>query len=166
MFSKISTRSEGWNQYIHDYTLAYPRCTITADGLVERDCGSTSWAFSLFIAWNFLSMVCEPYFSYLFRSTGGAKAIIRQEIRSFKKTWAEYSNPNTGLLEQSRLVPFLGKLNGIFEVRIYPTDYSVPSIVSTCKDIQKIAPECACSLDGVDAQKLINRTIFTDHLKI
>jgi hypothetical protein len=48
-------------------------------------------------------------FSYVFQSTaGGAKAITREEIRSFKKTWAEYSNPKTGLLEQSQLVPFLG----------------------------------------------------------
>ena len=34
--------------------LIYPRCT---KGL-ETDCGSTSWAFSLFITWNLLSMVC------------------------------------------------------------------------------------------------------------
>jgi hypothetical protein len=33
---------------------------------------------------------------------------------------------------------FFQKLNGIFEVRIYPTEYSVPSIVSTCKDAAKI----------------------------
>ncbi|KAG1824615.1 Ion transport protein-domain-containing protein [Suillus subaureus] len=146
MLAFMST-GEGWNQYMHDYTLAYPRCTIKADGLVETDCGSTSWAFSLFIAWNLLSMyiflnmftgVMVQSFSYVFQSTGGAKAITREEIRSFKKTWAEYSNPKTGLLERSQLVPFLGKLNGIFEVRIYPTEYSVSSIVSTCKDIQKI----------------------------
>jgi len=47
-------------------------------------------------------------FSYVFQSTGGAQTITREEIRSFKKTWAEFSNPKTGLLEQSRLVPFLG----------------------------------------------------------
>lgn len=65
---------EGWNQYMHDLCvflqrfspftfisscffssdLIYPRCTKG----VETDCGSTAWAFSLFIAWNLLSMVC------------------------------------------------------------------------------------------------------------
>ncbi|KAG1745083.1 Ion transport protein-domain-containing protein [Suillus paluster] len=142
MLAFMST-GEGWNQYMHDFTLAYPRCTITSNRLVETDCGSTPWAFSLFIAWNLLSMyiflnmftgVVVQNFSYVFQSTGGAKAITREEIRSFKKTWAEYSNSKTGLLEQSRLVPFLGKLNGIFEVRIYPVEYSVPAIVSACKD--------------------------------
>ena len=34
--------------------LIYPRCTEGS----ETDCGSSSWAFSLFIAWNLLSMVC------------------------------------------------------------------------------------------------------------
>jgi hypothetical protein len=34
-------------------TLEYPLCTD--DG--ETDCGSAGWSFSLFIAWNLLSMV-------------------------------------------------------------------------------------------------------------
>jgi hypothetical protein len=159
MLAFMST-GEGWNQYMHDYTLAYPRCTIEAGSLVETDCGSTAWAFSLFIAWNLLSMyifwnmftgVMVQNFSYVFQSTGGAKAISREEIRSFKKTWAEYSNPKTGLLEQSRLVPFLGKLSGIFEVRIYPTEYSVPSIVSTCEDIQKTV-----TTEGTKEERALN----------
>ncbi|KAG2356552.1 Ion transport protein-domain-containing protein, partial [Suillus spraguei] len=159
MLAFMST-GEGWNQYMHDYTLAYPRCTIKAGTLVETDCGSTAWAFSLFIAWNLLSMyiflnmftgVMVQNFSYVFQSTGGAKAINREEIRSFKKTWAEYSNPKTGLLEQSQLVPFLGKLSGIFEVRIYPTEYSVPSIVSMCKDIQKIVTK-----EGTKEETILN----------
>ncbi|KAG1748101.1 Ion transport protein-domain-containing protein [Suillus lakei] len=141
-------------------TLAYPRCTIKTLGLVETDCGSTPWAFSLFIAWNLLSMyiflnmftgVVVQNFSYVFQSTGGAKAITREEIRSFKKTWAEYSNPKSGLLEQNRLVPFLGKLNGIFEVRIYPVEYSVPSFVATCKEIQKIVTK-----DGTKEETTLN----------
>ena len=53
--------------------LIYPRCTEGS----ETDCGSTGWAFSLFIAWNLLSMVCafrpwadlcltESCFQYIF----------------------------------------------------------------------------------------------------
>lgn len=38
-------------------TLAYPRCTQVSDGVYQTDCGSTAWAFSMFIAWNLLSMV-------------------------------------------------------------------------------------------------------------
>lgn len=115
-------------------------------------------------------------FSYVFQSTGGAKAITREEIRSFKKTWAEYSNPKTGLLEQRRLVPFLGvssvrrniheihqvlfqKLNGIFEVRIYPTEYSVPSIVSTCKDIRKIATKEGTEVEMTLNPRKVNRVL-------
>ena len=40
--------------------LDYPRCTISAFG--ETDCGSVYWAFSLFIAWNLLSMVSRNAF--------------------------------------------------------------------------------------------------------
>jgi len=37
--------------------LTYPRCTNSLVDKAESDCGSTAWAFGLFIAWNLLSMV-------------------------------------------------------------------------------------------------------------
>jgi voltage-dependent calcium channel len=44
-------------------------------------------------------------FSYVFQ-TGGAKSITRDEMRSFKKVWAEFANPKTQYLERSRFVPY------------------------------------------------------------
>lgn len=38
-------------------TIIYPRCTISALDEHESDCGSVGWAYTLFIAWNILSMV-------------------------------------------------------------------------------------------------------------
>lgn len=37
--------------------IVYPRCTNTSSSESESDCGSIGWAFTLFIAWNLLSMV-------------------------------------------------------------------------------------------------------------
>ncbi|KAG9312662.1 Ion transport protein-domain-containing protein [Chiua virens] len=138
---------EGWNQFMHDYTLAYPRCTQVSGGLYQTDCGSTVWAFSMFIAWNLLSMyifvnmftgVIVQNFSYVFQSSGGIlKSITRQEIRAFKKAWAEFADPNTGLLERPNLVPFLAKLTGVFDVRIYPPQYSTSSLLAACQDKSK-----------------------------
>ncbi|KAK7696443.1 hypothetical protein QCA50_001100 [Cerrena zonata] len=132
------TTGEGWNQYMHDYAIVYPRCTNSIGFLEESDCGSVGWAFTLFIAWNILSMyifanlfigVVVESFYYVFQMTGGAKSITREEIRSFKKVWAEYANPKTGYLERSNFVRFFGKLTGIFEVRIYPADFSIPKLL-------------------------------------
>lgn len=39
-------------------TLEYPLCTNEG----ETDCGSAAWSFSLFIAWNLLSMVSSVYY--------------------------------------------------------------------------------------------------------
>ncbi|KAF8840292.1 hypothetical protein BDN67DRAFT_996862 [Paxillus ammoniavirescens] len=142
MLAFMST-GEGWNQYMHDYTLTYPRCTQVSQGPSQTDCGSTTWAFSLFIAWNVLSMyiflnmftgVVVENFSYVFQSTGGAKSITRGEMRAFKKVWAEFSDSKTGLLERQNLVSFLAKLSGIFEARIYPQEYSTTAILDTCQD--------------------------------
>ncbi|KAG8215839.1 Ion transport protein-domain-containing protein [Butyriboletus roseoflavus] len=138
---------EGWNQFMHDYTIAYPRCTQVPYGIYQTDCGSTAWAFSMFIAWNLLSMyifvnmftgVIVESFSYVFQSSGGIlRSITRREIRAFKKAWAEFSDPSSGLLERPNLVPFLAKLSGVFEVRIYPPQYSTTSILAACQDKSK-----------------------------
>ncbi|KAJ6452267.1 Ion transport protein-domain-containing protein [Mycena sanguinolenta] len=157
------TTGEGWNQYMHDYAVEYPRCT-NADSEENSDCGSSAWAFTLFIAWNLLSMyifvnmftgVVVENFSYVFQTSGNSKSITRAQMRSFKKVWAEFANPKTGLLERSRFVPFFGKLSGVFEARIYPVEFSVLNIQARCKpsnDSQYAWPGRV--VDGVDLNKL------------
>ncbi|KIJ67326.1 hypothetical protein HYDPIDRAFT_127226 [Hydnomerulius pinastri MD-312] len=168
MLAFMST-GEGWNQYMHDYAITYPRCTHTFNGVNQTDCGSSAWAFSLFIAWNLLSMyiflnmftgVVVENFSYVFQSTGGAKSISRGEMRSFKKVWAEFSNAKTGHLERQYLVPFLAKLSGVFEARIYPQDYSTRAILGACQDNSKRT----VTTGGVNMRKLnkmLNKIDYT-----
>ena len=56
----------------------------------------------------FTGVVVEN-FSYVFQTTtGGAKSVTREEMRAFKKIWAQYSNPKTGYLEKQNFVPFFG----------------------------------------------------------
>lgn len=45
-------------------------------------------------------------FSYVYQTTGGAKAVTREEMRAFKKVWAEFANQKTGFLERPHFVPF------------------------------------------------------------
>ncbi|KAH7886746.1 Ion transport protein-domain-containing protein, partial [Phlebopus sp. FC_14] len=158
MLAFMST-GEGWNQYMHDYAIAYPRCTIMFDAIGQTDCGSPAWAYSLFIAWNLLSMyifvnmftgVVVENFSYVFQSTGGAKSITRGEVRAFKKVWAEFANAKTGSLERPNLGPFLAKLSGVFEARIYPQDHSISAILAVCRDNSRRT----LKTEGVNLRKL------------
>lgn len=102
--------------------------------------------------------------------TGGAKSITREEIRSFKKVWAEFANPKTGYLERSNFVRFFGvsltddlysfnsvifthaqRLTGIFEVRIYPAEFSIPRLIARAKvDPQKEVPWQSRVVDEFD----------------
>jgi len=50
-------------------------------------------------------------FSYVFQLVGGAKSITREEMRAFKKVWAEFADQQTGYLDMKNLVPFLGVSN-------------------------------------------------------
>ncbi|KZT30145.1 hypothetical protein NEOLEDRAFT_1238275 [Neolentinus lepideus HHB14362 ss-1] len=176
MLAFMST-GEGWNQYMHDYAIVYPQCTNAAAKDEDSDCGSVGWAFTLFIAWNVLSMyifvnmftgVVVESFSYVFQSTGGAKSITREEMRAFKKVWAEFANQKTGYLERSRFVPFFGRLSGIFEVRIYPREFSVDNIVAACRsekdaydvDMRKLTR----ILDGIDYSSIRRRRTIYNRL--
>jgi Ca2+-binding EF-hand superfamily protein len=46
-------------------------------------------------------------FSYVFQtSSGGSKAITREQMRALKKVWAELANTRTGYLERHQFVRF------------------------------------------------------------
>jgi hypothetical protein len=46
-------------------------------------------------------------FSYVFQASGsGSKSITREQMRAFKKVWAEFSNQKTGYLERHRFAAF------------------------------------------------------------
>ncbi|KAJ7058571.1 Ion transport protein-domain-containing protein [Mycena amicta] len=157
------TTGEAWNQYMHDYTLDYPRCT-NSNNADNSDCGSPGWAFTLFIAWNLLSMyifvnmftgVVVENFSYVFQASDASKSITRVQMRSFKKVWAEFANPKTGYLERSQFVPFFAKLSGVFESRIYPVEHSIPNILARCKpSTNSIYAIQGRIVDGVDLNKM------------
>jgi hypothetical protein len=51
-------------------------------------------------------------------------------------------------------------LNGIFEVRIYPTEYSVPSIVSTCIDAPKIVTKEEMTLNPQKINRVLRKIDF------
>ena len=54
----------------------------------------------------FTGVVVEN-FSYVFQASGsGAKSITREQMRSFKKVWAEFANAKTGYLERHRFTAF------------------------------------------------------------
>lgn len=52
-----------------------------------------------------LGVVVES-FSYVTQQAGGSRSITREEMRSFKKIWAEFANHNTGYLEKRNFIPF------------------------------------------------------------
>ncbi|CAE6438713.1 unnamed protein product [Rhizoctonia solani] len=140
MLAFMST-GEGWNEYMHDYTVEYPRCQNSSPTEPDSDCGSAAWAYFLFISWNILSMyifvnmftgVVVENFSYVFQLTG-EMSVSREEMRAFKKVWAEFDPDRKGFISRKSLVPFFSKLRGIFEVRLYPESLSPQALVKATK---------------------------------
>ncbi|KDQ07800.1 hypothetical protein BOTBODRAFT_591897 [Botryobasidium botryosum FD-172 SS1] len=151
---------EGWNAYMHNYAVVYPACTPSSAKDPDSDCGSIEWAFFLFIFWNVLSMyifvnmftgVVVENFSYVFSLTGPT-SVTREEMRAFKKVWAEFDPGRTGYITRSKFVAFFGKLSGNFEVSIYPSEFRVPNIINASQLPEGITPDK--HLKSLDSRKL------------
>ena len=66
-------------------------------------------------------------FSYVFQASGsGTRSISREQMRSFKKVWAQFSNPKTRYLERSQFAAFFSvslhnfKKKNIVGNRLFP----------------------------------------------
>ncbi|PWY99256.1 hypothetical protein BCV70DRAFT_200837 [Testicularia cyperi] len=135
VFLSMMSTGEGWNSYMHDYTVSPPQCNPSANYLTT-DCGSQEWALVLFIGWNVISMyiflnmftgTVVENFSYIFE-LGGKVRLGREQIRHFKNAWAKFDVSRKGYLHVDQIVPFLGAVNGVLEVKMYPPQLSVQSL--------------------------------------
>ncbi|KAH9459057.1 hypothetical protein Pst134EA_019208 [Puccinia striiformis f. sp. tritici] len=135
----IQSTGEGWNAFMHDYTVEPPFC-ISSPNFLFNDCGSTVAAYILFISWNVISMyivlnmftgLVVDNFAYVFQLFGKVKAINREEVRRFKEAWAEVDRDRTGYLTRHQFIPFFSRLTGAFDVSIYPDDLKMKNLVDS-----------------------------------
>ncbi|SJX65516.1 related to CCH1-Calcium channel (alpha subunit) [Sporisorium reilianum f. sp. reilianum] len=138
--SMIST-GEGWNSFMHDYTVSPPQCTPAASYLMT-DCGSQPWAYALFIGWNVISMyiflnmftgTVVENFSYIFDL--GSKAMLTPaDIRHFKSSWARFDRGRKGYIQKEQVVPFLASVKGALEVGLYPPECGLRALKAVLAD--------------------------------
>ncbi|KAH7056641.1 Ion transport protein-domain-containing protein [Linnemannia elongata] len=138
MMARMST-GEGWNDLMHDFAVERPYCVNNRFDYLYSDCGSTSWAYALFITFNIISMyiftnmfivVVMHNFSYVYQIAPGFSLINRDEIRAYKRVWAEVDRDRTGFIQEKDLAKFLMKLRGVFDVRIYTEEHSIAKLQS------------------------------------
>ncbi|KAH0544971.1 hypothetical protein FGG08_000897 [Glutinoglossum americanum] len=133
---------ESWNQIMEDYaTIREPLC-VSSEDFFRSDCGSATWARSLFISWNILSMyifvsmfvsLIYESFSYVYQRSSGLSSVSREEIRRFKQAWATFDPEGTGFITKEAFPRLLGELSGIFEMRIYDGEFTVGRILEDCR---------------------------------
>lgn len=168
---------------MHDYTLSWPRCTKGDNLYLRSDCGSAPAAYAMFISWNVLSMylfvnvvrlpllstegsmstltsrsnqvtacVVEN-FSYVFYLPGKT-SLSREQLRAYKRAWAETDLDRTGRISRYQVGTLLYKLSGVLEVKPYPADLSVRNLVA----LASASPSAASVVEGaracVDTRKL------------
>ncbi|WVR06351.1 hypothetical protein IAU60_003382 [Kwoniella sp. DSM 27419] len=143
MLAFMST-GEGWNGYMHDYTVSAPRCT-ESDNFLNSDCGSAPGAYTLFISWNIVSMyiflnmftgVVVESFAYVYQRPGGS-SLNRDDMRAFKRLWAEFDTQRTGYVKRKDFIRFFSRLTGVFEVRVYPEEFSVTNLMQEASSDQQ-----------------------------
>ncbi|GAC97767.1 likely calcium channel [Pseudozyma hubeiensis SY62] len=155
--SMIST-GEGWNSFMHDYTLSPPQCTPAASYLMT-DCGSQPWAYALFIGWNVISMyiflnmftgTVVENFSYIFDL--GSKAILTpSDIRHFKSSWAHFDRQRKGYIQKDQIVPFLSSVKGALEVGLYPPECNLRTLRAALEQDPRASPSPSSEARGKGA---------------
>lgn len=171
---------EGWNELMEDYANITPPLCVEAPDFFETDCGSTSWARTLFIAWNlvsmyifvnlFISLIYES-FSYVYQRSSGLAHLERDDIRRFKEAWRSVDPAGTGFISKHDFYRLLGELSGIFEMRIYDSEDSVGQILDDIKTEEPPSSRHASiattsALDGIDIHRLNARLARIDIQKV
>ncbi|KAF9296993.1 calcium channel protein [Mortierella antarctica] len=144
MMARMST-GEGWNDLMHDFAVERPQCVNQPTNYLLSDCGSTGWSYTLFITFNIISMyiftnmfivVVMHNFSYVYQIAPGFSLITREEIRGFKRSWAEVDRHHTGYIQEKDLALFLMKLRGVFDLRIYNEEHSLTKLQSRLETVK------------------------------
>ncbi|KAF9285597.1 calcium channel protein [Mortierella alpina] len=138
VMARMST-GEGWNDLMHDFAVEKPHCVNEPYDYLLSDCGSTAWAYTLFITFNIISMyiftnmfivVVMHNFSYVYQIAPGFSLITREEIRGFKRVWSEVDKDHKGYIQEKDLALFLMKLRGVFDMRVYNEEHSILKLKS------------------------------------
>ncbi|KAF9959783.1 calcium channel protein [Mortierella alpina] len=138
VMARMST-GEGWNDLMHDFAVEKPHCVNEPFNYLLSDCGSTAWAYTLFITFNIISMyiftnmfivVVMHNFSYVYQIAPGFSLITREEIRGFKRVWSEVDKDHRGYIQEKDLALFLMKLRGVFDMRVYNEEHSLLKLKS------------------------------------
>ncbi|KAF9586210.1 calcium channel protein [Lunasporangiospora selenospora] len=139
------TMAEGWNDLMHDFAVEKPNCVNQPYDYLLSDCGSTAWAYTLFISFNIISMyiftnmfivVVMHNFSYVYQIAPGFSLITREEIRGYKRAWAEVDKERTGYIQERDLTKFLMKLRGVFDLRIYNEEHTLQKLQSRLETVR------------------------------
>lgn len=167
----IQSTGEGWNAFMHDYTIEPPYC-VSSPNFLFNDCGSPAAAYILFISWNVISMyivlnmftgLVVDNFAYVFQLFGKVKAIDREEVRRFKEAWAQVDRERTGYLTRDQFIPFFSRLTSAFDVSIYPEDLKMRNLF--CYGSSSPAGGGGDTIIGDDENKTGgSRVVFTSHV--
>ncbi|ORY05860.1 hypothetical protein K493DRAFT_333364 [Basidiobolus meristosporus CBS 931.73] len=155
---------EGWNDFMHDFVTQSPECVASDSYYLQTDCGSPAWAYFLFISFNIISMyifanlfvvVVMDGFSYCYQIASSYSLMKRDDIRNFKKAWGEVDIHGNGYIYQKDIVKLFSKLSAPFDVKIYPDQYSIPTLLRECR-----APENLDVAPSFSFRKSSKRNIY------
>ncbi|KAJ9051747.1 hypothetical protein DSO57_1002009 [Entomophthora muscae] len=131
------TTGEGWNNFMHDYTVNVPLCVYSSNYL-DSDCGSPALAYILFLSFNVLSMfifanlffaIVIDNFNYCHDVAASFTLLTRSDIRHFKHTWSLFDHQARGFIPCSLLIPFLMSLKPPFNIRYFDAEFGTRALL-------------------------------------
>ncbi|KAJ9067096.1 hypothetical protein DSO57_1003009 [Entomophthora muscae] len=142
------TTGEGWNNFMHDYTVNAPFCVYSPNYL-HSDCGSPALAYILFLSFNVLSMfiftnlfviIVIDSFNYCRDAAASFTLLTRSDIRHFKHTWSLFDRHARGYIPCRSLVPFILALESPFDMSFIDSTFSVKALMKSYAALGPVDP--------------------------
>jgi hypothetical protein len=130
---------EDWSEIMASFATISPPFCVAETSPFDSDCGSMVWARILFISWNILSMflfmnmlvaLIYERFAYHFRSEIAELQLSDEDTQRFQEAWQTVDAEGTGYIGEADIHKLVGRLSGVFDMRIHPPRDSVTQILS------------------------------------
>lgn len=165
------TTGEAWNKIMHEMTVEYPYCIGNDYTYLLDDCGSAGWAYSIFLSFEVLTtlifmtlfvVTVIDNFDFTTQEEAMFSLLTSEDFANFKRAWADFDPKGTGYIPKEDVTKFLRQLNGRLEVKIYPEEYSVQTLLrASSKADRDTAVREPANID-VDVRKLNSNVASLD----
>lgn len=160
---------ERWGRIMEEYArTTAPYCTV-GERYFDGDCGSSEWAYVLFISWNIMSMylfasmfvsIAVESFSLTYERNPRLYRVKEVDVQQYRDAWSHIDPHASGYIPVEAFPRLLSELSGAFETRIHEGDSTLHVLMENSRPVVEqatlgpVQPTVSSGSARLDLQRL------------